>query len=77
MSLLTIAEVGKKITFDDNKGLLSMIVTLFQSKEEDTKYYAAVALGGIAVVTLNIYTFPINNSVSRVTSNSTYLRSSI
>lgn len=52
VSLLTIAEIGKKIKFDDNKGLLNLIITLFQTKEEDTKYYAAVALGGIAVVSL-------------------------
>eukprot|EP00331_Platyophrya_macrostoma_P030086 CAMPEP_0176438094 /NCGR_PEP_ID=MMETSP0127-20121128/19061_1 /TAXON_ID=938130 /ORGANISM="Platyophrya macrostoma, Strain WH" /LENGTH=1232 /DNA_ID=CAMNT_0017821943 /DNA_START=32 /DNA_END=3730 /DNA_ORIENTATION=+ len=55
VSLLAVAEIGKQISLSSNKELLDTILKIFQSKEEDTKYYAAVALGGISVGNIEFY----------------------
>jgi hypothetical protein len=44
-----LSELGRKIDFSSDKKVLDVIVGLFDSKDEDVKYSAAVALGGISL----------------------------
>jgi len=49
LSLISLSELGRKSDLSGDKKLFDSILSLFQSEDEDTKYYASVALGGICL----------------------------
>lgn len=49
LSLLSLSELGRKCDLSNNKPLFESVLNLFQAEDEDTKYYASVALGGICL----------------------------
>lgn len=50
LSLISLSELGRKSDLSSDKKLFDSVLGLFQSEDEDTKYYASVALGGICLV---------------------------
>lgn len=55
LSLFTLSELGRNIDLSDDKKVLQGIIGLFDSKDEDIKYSAAVALGGISLGNVDHY----------------------
>ena len=49
LSLISLSELGRKSDLSSDKKLFDSILSLFQSEDEDTKYYASVALGGVCL----------------------------
>ena len=49
LSLISLSELGRNSDLSSDKKLFDSILSLFQSEDEDTKYYASVALGGVCL----------------------------
>ena len=55
LSLLSLSELGKEIDLSSDKKVIETVIALFGSNDEDTKYNASIALGGIALGNINHY----------------------
>jgi cullin-associated NEDD8-dissociated protein 1 len=49
LSLISLSELGRQSDLSSDKTLFESVFNLFNAEDEDTKYYASVALGGICL----------------------------
>ena len=74
LSLISLSELGRQSDLSSDKTLFESVFNLFNAEDEDTKYYASVALGGICLV--NFYIKKFSNLFQREISNTSYQLSS-
>ena len=73
LSLISLSELGRQSDLSSDKTLFESVFNLFNAEDEDTKYYASVALGGICLVK---FIYKTNNLFQREISNTSYQLSS-